>query len=177
MDRMDDQANRQEDFVFCESYPKFVIVIRWIVLAGAFALGIYILTSIKELLGLAYIIYSLVVLTLILPLSRCSSCFYHGKACNTGWGKVAAYLFPKGDESKFDHHYDYAIFIHLLWILPLLASFFQLVRARNLLALAVFGVYLFVLLLEKIVLKKLACSRCRQREFCPAVPFRRANKV
>ena len=174
---MDDQAGRQKDFVFCQSYPKSVIVIRWIILGAAFALGIYVLTSIKEVLGLAYIVYSLVVLTLILPLSRCSSCFYHGKACNTGWGKVAGYLFPKGDESKFVRHYDYAIFIHLLWIIPLLASFFQLVRLRNLLALVVFGVYLLILLLEKITLKRLACSRCRQREFCPAVPFRKADKV
>ena len=174
---MNREAEEPKDFAFCHSYPKFVIIIRWIILGGAFALGIYILTSINQLLGLAYVIYSLVVLTLILPLSRCSSCFYHGKACNTGWGKVAAYLFPKGDESKFVRHYDYAIFIHLLWIIPLLTSFFQLVLARNLLALVVFGVYLFVLLLEKITLKKLACSRCRHREFCPAVPFRRANKV
>jgi hypothetical protein len=174
---MDQQAERPKDFAFCHSYPKPVIVIRWIVLGGAFALGIYILTNIKVVLGLAYVVYSLVVLTLILPLSRCTGCFYHGKACNTGWGKVAAYLFPKGDESEFVDHYSYAIFIHLLWIIPLLASFFQLVRARNLLALAVFGGYLFVLLLEKITLKKLACSRCRQREFCPAVPFRKAGKV
>jgi len=174
---MNDQANPQQNLAFCDSYPKSVIVIRWIILVAAFALGIYILTNIKQLLGLAYIIYSLVVLTLILPLSRCSSCFYHGKACNTGWGKVAAYLFPKGDESKFVRHYDYAIFIHLLWIIPLLASLFQLVRLRNLLALVVFGLYLFILLIEKITLKKLACSRCRQREFCPAVPFRKAEKV
>jgi len=174
---MNDQANPQQNLAFCDSYPKSVIVIRWIILVAAFALGIYILTNIKQLLGLAYIIYSLVVLTLILPLSRCSSCFYHGKACNTGWGKVAAYLFPKGDESKFVRHYDYAIFIHLLCIIPLLASLFQLVRLRNLLALVVFGLYLFILLIEKITLKKLACSRCRQREFCPAVPFRKAEKV
>jgi hypothetical protein len=174
---MGDQANRKEDLAFCHSYPKAVIVIRWIVLAAAFALGIYILTGIREVLALAYVIYSLIVLTLILPLSRCASCYYHGKACNVAWGKVAAYLFPKGDESKFVDHYNYAIFIHLLWIIPLLASLFQLVRARNLLALIIFLAYLFVLLLEKIVLKKLACSRCHQREFCPAVPFRRTTKV
>lgn len=174
---MDQQAEAAKDLVFCHSYPKAVIVIRWIVLAGAFALGIYILTSIKEVLGLAYVIYSLIVLTLILPLSRCASCFYHGKTCNTGWGKVAAYLFPKGDESKFVDHYNYAIFIHLLWIIPLSASLLQLARERSLLALIVFLAYAFVLLLEKIVLKKLACSRCHQREFCPAVPFRRITNV
>jgi hypothetical protein len=168
---MDHEPDKQQHPAFCHSYPKPVIVIRWIVLAGAFGLGIYILTSIKELLGLVYVVYSLVALTLILPLSRCASCFYHGKACNTGWGKVAAYLFPKGDESKFVDNYDYSIFIHLLWIIPLLASLFQLLRERSLLFLIILLAYVLVLLLEKITLKKLACSRCRQREFCPAVPF------
>ena len=169
------QEAEKENFTFCHTYPKYVIIIRWIILAVAFALGIYILSDIKEILGIVYVLYSLIALTLILPLARCVSCFYHGKACNTAWGKVAAYLFPKGDESKFVHHYNYAIFLHLLWLIPLLASFFQLLRKRDLLALIIFFSYLFILLMEKIILKKLACSRCHQREFCPAVPFRKAK--
>jgi hypothetical protein len=167
----------KENFAFCDPYPKYVIIIRWIILTVAFALGIYILLGIKDVLGVLYVVYSLIALTLILPLSRCASCFYHGKVCNTGWGKVAAYLFPKGDESKFVAHYSYAIFLHLLWLIPLLASFFQFVRKRDLLALIIFFSYLFILLVERVTLKKLACTRCHQREFCPAVPFRRTTKV
>lgn len=167
----------KEDFTFCHNYPKHVIIIRWIILGVAFVLGIYILSDIKEMLGVVYVVYSLIALTLILPLSRCASCFYHGKVCNTGWGKVAAYLFPKGDESQFVAHYGYAIFLHLLWLIPLLASFFQLLRNRDLMALIIFFSYLFILLVERVTLKKLACTRCHQREFCPAVPFRRTTKV
>lgn len=167
----------KENFAFCHNYPKHVIIIRWIILAVAFVLGIYILSDIKELLGIVYVLYSLIALTLILPLARCASCFYHGKVCNTGWGKVAAYLFPKGDESQFVAHYSYAIFLHLLWLIPLLASFFQLLRNRDVLALIIFFSYLFILLVERVTLKKLACTRCHQREFCPAVPFRRTTKV
>jgi hypothetical protein len=165
----------KEDFTFCDTYSKYVIIIRWIILAVTFALGIYILSDIKEILGIVYVLYSLIALTLILPLSRCVSCFYHGKACNTAWGKVAAYLFPKGDESKFVVNYNYAIFLHLLWLIPLLASFFQLLRKRDLLALIIFLSYLFILLIEKVTLKKLACARCYLREFCPAVPFRKTK--
>ena len=180
---MNNQAEKGK-FIFCDTYPKHVIIIRWIILMVAFALGIYILADIKDLLGVVYVIYSLTALTLILPLSRCVSCFYYGKACNTGWGKVAAYLFPKGmnhmahtkgDESKYIEHYNYAILLHLLWMVPLLAAFFQLLRKRNMLVLIIFLAYLVILLLEKVVLKKLACLRCRQREFCPALPFRKVT--
>lgn len=180
---MNNQAEK-ENFIFCDTYPKHVIIIRWIILISAFALGIYILSDIKDFLGVVYVIYSLVALTLILPLSRCVSCFYHGKLCNTGWGKVAAYLFPKnmnrvvytkGVESKYIEHYNYAILIHLLWLVPLLGSLFQVLRKRAMIVLILFLVYLFILLLEKIVLKKLACKRCHQREFCPALPFRKGR--
>ena len=167
------QEAASQNLTFCSTYPKSVIIIRWLVLAAGFALGIYILWGIRDFLGLAYIVYSLIALTLILPLSRCASCFYHGRACNTGWGRVAAYLFPKGDESRFVVNYNYAIFLHLLWLVPLLASLIQLLRNRSLLALIIFAAYLLVLLMEKIILKKLACARCHQREFCPAVPFRK----
>ena len=176
-----DQA-KKENLSFCHTYPKYVIIIRWIILVVTFALGTYILTDIKVLFGVGYAIYSLIALTLILPLSRCVNCFYHGKVCNTGWGKVAAYLFPRGmnhvvntkeDESKYVEHYNYAIFLHLLWLVPLLGSFFQLLRKRGMIVLILFLAYLFILLLEKIVLKKLACKRCHQREFCPALPFRK----
>jgi hypothetical protein len=178
---MNNQAEK-ENFIFCDTYPKHVIIIRWFILIVAFALGIYILSGIRDLFGVVYVIYSLIALTLILPLSRCVSCFYHGKLCNTGWGKVAAYLFPKGmnhavhaeaDESKYIEHYNYAILLHLLWLIPLLGSFFQLLRKRGMIVLILFLAYLFILLLEKIVLKKLACKRCNQREFCPALPFRK----
>jgi hypothetical protein len=165
--------NEAGEFPFCENYPKHVIVIRWIILFLAFGLGIYVLLELHYVLAIIYIIYSIVALTLILPLSRCVSCFYHGKFCNTGWGKTAAYLFKKGDESKYVEHYNYAIFLHPLWLIPLLVALLQLVRQRDILVLVVFVVYILVLFVEKIILKKLCCKRCHQREFCPALPFRK----
>jgi hypothetical protein len=112
-------------------------------------------------------------LTLVLPLSRCVNCFYYGRACNTGWGKVAAYLYAKGDESKYAEHYGYAIFLHLLWVVPLLASFLKLIMGKSLFFLIFVLVYALVLWIEKVGLKKLACRRCHQRDFCPALPFKK----
>jgi len=170
------QEAENKNFAFCDPYPKYVISIRWIILSAGFALGVYILTDIKEALGVAYVVYSLIALTLILPLSRCLSCFYHGKTCNIAWGRVAAYLFPKGDESKYLARYNYAIFLHLLWIVPLLASFFQLLRKREVPALVIFLSYLSILLVERVTLKRLACAKCHQKGFCPAVPFTKTKR-
>jgi hypothetical protein len=150
-----------------------VVISRWIVLTFAFILGIFILSRIKPAWGIIYVLYALYALTLILPLSRCVNCFYYGRVCNTGWGKVAAYLHRKGDESKYTEHYGYAISLHLLWIVPLLASLFKLLTEKNLFFLIFFLVYIVILWLEKVGLKKLACRRCHQRDFCPALPFKK----
>ena len=158
---------------FCENYPKHIIAIRWIILLTTFGLGTYILCDLHYALAIVYIIYSVIALILILPLSRCVNCFYHGKLCNTGWGRVAFYLFKKGDESKYVEHYNYAIFLHLLWLVPLLAALLQLVRKRDVLVLSILVIYLFILFIEKIVLKKLCCKKCHQKESCPALPFRK----
>ena len=167
--------NEAIEFTFCENYPKHIIITRWIILLIAFALGIYILLGLNDALAIIYVIYSVIALNLILPLSRCVSCFYHGKVCNTGWGKIAGYLFEKGDESKYVDLYNYAIFLHLLWLVPLLVALLQLVRKRSILALSIFLIYIFILFVEKIILKKMCCKRCHQREFCPALPFRKTK--
>ncbi len=164
-----------DEFSFCENYPKRIIIIRWLILSLAFALGVYILLELHFAVSILYIVYSLIALTLILPLSRCVSCFYYGKFCNTGWGKAGAYLFKRGDESKYVEHYNYAIFLHLLWLIPLLVALLQLLRKRDILALSIVAIYLVLLLVEKITLKRLGCARCHQRDFCPALPFRKAE--
>jgi len=161
------------EFTFCENYPKYIIVIRWLILLLAFALGTYILADLHFALAIIYVLYSVIALTLILPLSRCVSCFYHGKVCNTAWGRIAGYLFEKGDKSKYVEHYNYAIFLHLLWLVPLVVALLQVVRKRNIFALSIFVIYVFILFVEKIILKKLCCKRCHQRGFCPALPFRK----
>jgi len=168
-----EQFTDRKGLDYCETYPSRVIIVRWIILTVAFILGVFILSQIKPALGIIYALYALYALTLILPLSRCVNCFYYGRACNTGWGKVAAYLYGKGDESRYAEQYNYAVFLHLLWVVPLFASFFKLILEKSLFFLIVFLAYSLVLWIEKVGLKKLACRKCHQREFCPALPFKR----
>ncbi len=170
------QVSEKENLRYCDTYPQWVIFFRWIVLTIAFALGIYILSDVSPILGIAYVICGLLALTLVLPLSRCVSCYYFGKLCNTGWGKVAAYLYAKGDESQYQERYNYSILLHFLWMVPLLISFFQLTRKMEFRYAVFFLAYVLVLWIEKVVLKKLACKRCHQREFCPALPFKKLTK-
>ncbi|MCJ7508602.1 MAG: hypothetical protein MUO85_07725 [candidate division Zixibacteria bacterium] len=165
----------QEPF-YCKDYPWHIIILRWIILSIIFALGIYIIYQLNQMLAWLYILYSIFGLTLILPLSRCVYCYYHNRWCNTGWGKIAAYLFNKGDEGKYVSKYPYAILLYPLWLFPLLLGMILLVRYRNLISLVLLLAYILLLVIEKLILRFAACVKCHEKAFCPALPFR-GNKV
>ncbi len=152
-------------------YPKFVILGRLILLGLVFSSGIYVFYQLKSELSFIYIFYSLVAIGLILPLSRCVFCFYHGRFCNLGWGKVAGFLFPKRPEDNFTSGYAYMLFIYPIWVFPLLGTVFQVLRFRNFFWLVFSAGYVLLLFLEKVYLKKAGCRFCSQKKVCPGVPF------
>ncbi len=168
-----EEQKTNEEFKFYHDYPLSTVLLRWLFLGAAFGLGIYILLKFEPVLAYIYVFYGAICLTLILPLSRCVYCYYHGRRCDCGFGKVAAYLFPKKDESQYNSKYAYFTLTYLFWLLPGLLGFIQVLRKKSLLALLVFLGFLLALLLERVVLKNLGCKNCHQREICPGIPFRR----
>ena len=153
-------------------YPKAFILGRLILLAVIFGSGVYTFYQLKIELSFIYVFYSLLTISLVLPLARCVFCSYHGKLCNVGWGKVAGYLFPKRSEDNFTSGYDYMLFVYPIWFFPLLGSLMQLARFRSLFWLIFSLGYVLILILEKVYLKSLGCRFCAQRKICPGVPFR-----
>ena len=156
-----------------ENYPWYIIILRWIILSTIFILGIYICYQLNQMVAWLYIFYSVFALTLVLPLARCVYCYYHNRWCNFGWGKIAGYLFKKGDEGKYVEKYPFAILLYPLWLFPLLVEITQLIRERNLISLILLVAYVLLLYIEKLILRFVACTNCSQRGFCPALPFRK----
>ncbi|MGB2696747.1 MAG: hypothetical protein WBD28_02670 [Candidatus Zixiibacteriota bacterium] len=166
-----EQEKKNEEFKFYENYPLPIVLIRWLFLGAAFVLGIYILFQFKDILAYIYIFYGALCLMLILPLSRCVYCYYHGRVCDCGFGKVASYLFPKNDEAQYSSRYVYFALTYPIWLFPAFLGFIQILRQRSLKALIVFLAFLLVLFLERVFLKIAGCRNCHQRKTCPGVPF------
>jgi len=168
---MEEEKKDKSEVCFPE-YPKAFILGRLILLVVIFGSGVYIFYQLKTELSFIYVFYSLLALSLVLPLSRCVFCSYHGKLCNVGWGKVAGYLFPKRSEDNFTSGYDYMLFIYPIWLFPLLGGLVQLARFRSLFWLVFSLGYILILILEKAYLKNSGCRFCSQRKICPGVPFK-----
>jgi hypothetical protein len=125
-------------------------------------------------LSYAFLAWSLLSLIYLLPKQACAHCFYFGKLCHTGWGKVAAWLFPKRDEAAFERSLAYPRFFWfaLRLVPPTLMSGFL---AYQLLTKQLLSVVTMIMLVNYLVLIRLnlyykaqtGCLLCKMRLECP----------
>jgi len=149
-----------------EAYPWGLIILRWIICGSIFALGFYIFNRLNQMAAIVYSIYAVFGVLIVLPLSKCRNCYWYGKRCQLGWGKVAAFLFPRGKEKDFALSFHFNLLLTLIWILPSLLALLKLLTHRNLHWLIIFGLSLFLPLLKRWTRKILACRRCPHQQLC-----------
>jgi len=119
-----------------------------------------------------YLLYILF-LEIMLMKNSCVNCYYFGKLCAFGKGKLASILFRKGDNGAFCSRqitWKNIFPDFLVSLIPLFAGVCLLALNSSLLLL--FLVILLLILTSAgngLVRGSLACNHCRQRELgCPA---------
>ncbi len=161
-----------ESFDSFDSYPCWIILISNLFSLLIYGIGAFIIYQ----FGLAWlIIYLLYLLFLEIRLVKghCVDCYYYGKYCAFGKGKLSSLLFRKGNPKRFscrqltmrDIIPDF-----LVSIIPFILGIALLVRRFSILILILI---LLLLILSSLgngfVRGTLACKYCRQRKLgCPA---------
>ena len=155
-----------------ESYPIGTVIQANLVSFGIYLLGFFVLLK----LGLAFsLLYLLYILALEFRLVRyhCTTCYYWGRTCGFGKGRLSALFFEKGDTAKFcAKEFTWRSMIPDMFIslIPFAAGIILLIIDFNFLLLS--SLLLLVLLTtsgNRYVRGKLTCSFCKQREIgCPA---------
>ncbi|MBN2121972.1 hypothetical protein JW721_02855 [Candidatus Micrarchaeota archaeon] len=155
-----------------EQYPAWIILASNLVSLGIYAIGAYILYQIGTAWMALYLLCALILEIRLLKKS-CTNCYYYGKPCAFGKGRLASLLFKKGKPEKFSNApASWAEILPDLMVslIPLLAGIALLIAKFDFLLL------LLVLLLFALssagngfIRGSLACRHCRQRELgCPA---------
>ncbi len=155
-----------------ERYPLSVVIASNAVALAIYGIGASIIARHGAAPALVYAACCVWVEFRVLTMS-CRSCWYYGRRCGFGKGKLCALLFPKGDPADFlrkeitwwDIVPDFAV-----GLLPVVAGAVLLARRFS------WPLLLLVLLLlllttagNAIVRGRLVCRHCRQRELgCPA---------
>jgi len=158
-----------------EEYPLWIVLVINAVTVLAYAIGAYLLFLVGTAWGILYIAY-LLFLEFRLYRESCVSCYYYGKLCAFGKGKIAARFFEVGDPNKFfEKELSPSDMIpqFLALIFPMAAGIILLFRT--------FSWEIFALMLlppaiwflgNPIIYGKLACPHCKQgRICCPANEF------
>jgi len=159
----------------CEDFSASKIVPAVLLSFSIYALGATVLSGFGILPALFYLLYCVGTEINVMK-TGCVDCFYYGKWCAFGKGKVAPLLFKRGDPARFPAKsisWKELLPDMFVVLIPLAGGITLLIRGFSwgvtlmlafLLALAFQGNYL--------VRSKIACKYCKQRELgCPAERF------
>lgn len=156
-----------------ENYPFWIIAIATLLSWSLYAIGLIIFAQFGLVWALLYAAYCLWCEFHLLRRS-CRHCYYYGKSCGFGKGRLCAQFFRQGEPAKFtDRKMTWRDLIpdFLVSGLPLIAGIILLICDFNWLIL----ILLLVLIVltsagNSLVRMTLACKYCKQAETgCPAI--------
>jgi hypothetical protein len=156
----------------CEQFPRWMVAATLLIQAAVSILGAYILLQVSAAL---VVIYAACILALEYRLLRhsCVNCYYYGRLCCFGKGRLAAAFFRRGDPEAFLRKEIRWIDIlpdFLVSLVPLILGIVLLVLSFDavlLVAVVALGVLAFPV--QGFIRGNWSCRFCRQREMgCPA---------
>lgn len=155
-----------------EQYPKRIVALSTIVGLSIYGLGAFILWRLGFLLGIFYLLFCLWVESAILRKS-CVHCYYYGKLCGMGKGKLCGWLFKQGDPNKFTEReasWREIVPDMLVLIIPLIGGIISSIISFSWIYLGAMIVLLLLLFGGNAVVRgSFVCKHCKQRELgCPA---------
>jgi hypothetical protein len=155
-----------------DNYPVWIAALSNLLSLLIYGCGFIIMLRTGWIVASLYLIFILTLEFRLLS-RHCVDCYYWGKTCGFGKGRISSWLFKKGDSSKFCNN-------KMTWkdmIPDLLVSLIPLVTAIVLMIIKFDFVILFSVVLLVIlsttgngfIRGKLTCRFCKQRESgCPA---------
>ena len=155
-----------------EQYSLSIVFVSNLVPVLIYVIGVIILARFSLFWVLAYVVFILL-LEFRLISGHCVDCYYYGKTCAFGKGRMSARIFPRGDPVRFSRMtltWKDILPGFLVFIIPVLAGVLLLVREFSwTILILVIALLLLGFLGNALVRTHLACGCCKQREIgCPA---------
>jgi len=154
-----------------EKYPLGCVVGQNIFFVAYFAIGFIGMMPLQiygfPAISVLYALFLIMMLLFILRKHLCTSCYYYGKLCNTGWGKLSALMFSK-DSGNYQLGVKLAGITWILaTIIPIIGIIIVLIIDYSLSNL-VFLILFILLTPVSFINHKKACEKCKMRLNCPA---------
>jgi hypothetical protein len=161
-----------------ERYPAWVVIVSNLISLSVCLAGVYLLYLIWPLFALLFVIY-MIYLEVSVYREGCVRCYYYGKRCFSGRGKIAKLLFKKDEKRKFyerEVKMKHMIPSFLPMVITLIAGIYLVIQGLPNINFMVIGIAIWPLIVmffgNPIIYGKLSCPHCKQREFgCPSCEF------
>jgi hypothetical protein len=158
-----------------ENYPLWMIILSNILSLSIYAIGTYVLLGLSVLFAALYLLYCIWAEYRLLSMS-CVNCYYYGKFCCFGQGKLCSLFFKKGNMKNFNKRKITAKDMlpdFLVSVFPILGVIIILITNFSwniLIALLVLLILTFAG--NAFIRGSFACKYCKQRMLgCPAEKF------
>jgi hypothetical protein len=154
-----------------ENYPIKIVCVSATLTIISYLLGTLVFYVLHPVLGILFLL--LTVSTIIVSMRlRCTHCYYLGKYCNFGLGKLAAIIFKKGDPKEFENPrkvISTAILSFGTMLLPVIAGIWLVLFDFSLVNLGLLLVYIFFGILPNFFVRGSFCDKCMQGQLgCPS---------
>ncbi|MCK4545763.1 hypothetical protein KAU43_09515 [candidate division WOR-3 bacterium] len=153
-----------------EEFSKFIIILGNILMLLWIALGTISCWFLSPLIALLYMLFALIMIFVVLRKMVCVNCYYYGKWCAMGWGKLSAIFFRKGDVGKFSSSIGIKlapVTYGLLTLIPLILIVISLVRGFSIFKVVLLILLLFISFYSGSINRKKTCAKCKMRIICP----------
>ncbi len=163
-----------------ENYPWWKVAVCTALSLSIYAIGVYLVSSLGLGWVLVYAAYCVWAESRVL-LGSCRRCYYFGKRCAFGKGRVCAWLFRKAPGAPLEAKqvtWRDLLPDFLVSLVPLVVGIGRLVAHFSWGDLALVLALVFLVSIGTgLVRGQLTCKFCKQREFgCPAERFFRQAK-
>jgi hypothetical protein len=163
-----------------EEYPVSKAIVGNILMLVWMGLGFWGIQFISPLLAWIFLSTGLLMVFIVLRKLVCTSCYYYGKRCAIGWGKLAAMMFKKGDVSTFPENPGIKIApatYGLLSLIPLIFIVIAMIQGVTALKITVLVLLVGISAYSGGIGRKGACMHCKMRLICPGCAVKKIDRI
>lgn len=163
---------KKEKISCYENFPGWIVFISNLLNILIYAIGFYIILQIGLVYAVLYLLYVGLLEVRVMDKS-CRNCYYYGKNCAFGKGKLCSLFFKKGNKKFIEREIGWKDLIpdFLVSLIPIIAGIILLIiDFRWLILLLIIILAILMSLGNAFVRGQLACKYCKERELgCPAL--------
>ena len=158
-----------------QKYPLSTVLIFQFVSLANYAVGIYLLSQISVLFSILFAFY-VIMMEFSVYREGCASCYYYGKRCMSGRGKIAPLFVRKEDPKRFCEKkitWKNLLPTVMVSLIPIITAVYLMITSFNWLFVGLILVPILTwFVLNPLMYGKLGCLHCKQgRICCPANDF------